>query len=90
MRTHGSQTLRRRYGHAEANYEAFRRANPAIRNFQRFTSDQRASHAASFRLTPRQRQAAGEFFYTHPMLPGLAFPTAKAATTAAFRSRLAP
>jgi len=65
-------------------YEAFRKAHPAIRNFQHYTSDQRAQHAASHRLTPHRRQAAGEFFYTHPMIPGRAFDTAKQATTAAF------
>ena len=44
-----------------------------VRRFQRYTSEQRASHAASHRLSHRQRSAVGEFFWTHPDLPGVAF-----------------
>ncbi len=65
-------------------YEEFRRAHPAVRNMHHYSSEQRASHRASHRLTPRQRGAVGEFFYTHPMLPGRSFATAKLATRAAF------
>lgn len=45
------------------------------RCFQRYTHDQRANHAASHRLGHRQRKAVGEYFYVHPDVPGLAFPT---------------
>jgi hypothetical protein len=65
-------------------YQEFRKANPATREFHRHTSEQRSNLAASHRLTPRQRSAVGEFFYTHPMLPGVGFPTAKIATTRAY------
>lgn len=65
-------------------YQEFRKAHPAVRCFQHYTSNQRADMASSHRLTPKRRQAIGEYFYTHPMLPGVAYPTAKAATKAAF------
>lgn len=45
------------------------------RHFQHYTNDQRATRAASHRLGHRQRGAVGEFFYTHPDAPGLAFDT---------------
>jgi hypothetical protein len=70
--------------HTRPAYEAFRRAHPAIRHFQPYTSDQRAMHASSRRLGPRKQKAVGEFFYTHPMLPDRAYATAKQATMAAF------
>lgn len=54
-----------------------------VRCFNRYSSEQRANHAASFRLGHRQREAVGEFFYTHPDVPGRAFPTRKAAAMAA-------
>lgn len=65
-------------------YATFRRSHPATRHFQRYTSEQRATHAASHRTGRRQREAVGEFFYTHEMAPGQAFTTAKAATKHAF------
>lgn len=71
-------------------YHEFRRANPAIRCFQKYTSDQRSNHSASHRLTQGQRAASGEFFYTHPMLPNLAFPTAKSATVRAYAIYIGP
>lgn len=67
---------------ADMTPDEYRRAFPAVRVFQRYTSDERASHAASRRLGPRQRAAVGEFFYTHPHAPGLAFPSAAAARRA--------
>lgn len=67
-------------------YEEFRKANPAIRQFMALSSEQRANHAASFRLGYQQRQRQGDYFYTHPACPGLSYPTAKAATTAAYRT----
>lgn len=48
---------------------------PAVRGFQRFTSEDRANHAASFRLGYLQRQRIGEAFWTHPLRPGVCFPT---------------
>jgi hypothetical protein len=45
-----------------------------VRHFQRYTAEQRTTHAASHRLGHRQRTAIGEHFYTHPDVPGRAFP----------------
>lgn len=67
-------------------YQEFRKAHPAVRSFQHYTPDQRADVASSHRLTSKRRQSIGEYFYTHPMMPGVAYPTAKAATTAAFNA----
>lgn len=55
------------------------------RHFQRYSSDHRADRVASRRLGHRQRDAVGEYFYTHPAFPGIAFPTRKAAQDAALR-----
>lgn len=70
---------------AANNYEAALKAESrrVVRNLQRYASEQRADLAASHRLGHRQRQAIGEFFYTHPDVPGLAFPTRSAAARAA-------
>jgi hypothetical protein len=57
-----------------------------VRNFQGYTSNQRADHAASSRLGYQQRKAVGEFFYTHPAVPGVAFATRKQAALAALRA----
>lgn len=67
-------------------YQDFRRQHPATRCFQRYTSEQRADLAASFRLGPRQRAAVGEHYYVHEMLPEVCFPTAKLATTRAYEA----
>lgn len=58
-----------------SNYDAALKAEAkkVIRCFHHYSSEQRADHAASHRLGYRQRRAAGEYFYTHPDLPGLAF-----------------
>lgn len=64
-------------------YATFRKAHPATRCFERYSSETRATMASSFRLGRRQRQAVGEYFYIHPMVAGVAFMSAKAATTAA-------
>jgi hypothetical protein len=66
-------------------YEEFRKAHPARRIFMRYSSEQRANRAASHRLGHRQRQAVGEFFYEHDMIPDRAFSTAKDATTRAYK-----
>ena len=55
----------------------------AARGFFRYTSEQRANHAASFRLGRHQRRAIGEAFWTHPLLPGVCFPTRVEARRAA-------
>lgn len=53
------------------------------RCFHHYTSEQRANHAASFRLSQRKRQSLGEFFYIHPNLPNKAFPRRSDAARAA-------
>lgn len=55
-----------------------------VRQFQRYSHEQRMNRAASFRLYPGQRTAIGEFFYIHPDLPDVAFPTRRAALNAAW------
>lgn len=67
-------------------FATFRRANPATRCFQRYSHTARTNIQASHRLGQRQRAAVGEFFYVHPLAPGLAFPTKKQAETAAFEA----
>ena len=57
---------------------------PAVRCFERYTSQDRATRAASFRLGYRQRSAVGEVYWTHPLVHHRAFPTRKAALRAAF------
>lgn len=69
---------------AAMSYAEFRKAHPATRIFQRYTSEQRADHAASHRLGYRQREQVGFFFYVHPMTGNIAFDTAKQATTRAY------
>ena len=54
-----------------------------IRCFQKYTPEQRANHAASRRLGYQQRQAIGEYFWVHPLIPDLAFHSRKAALNAA-------
>lgn len=56
---------------------------PAVRGFHRFSSETRANHAASFRLTQGQRTSIGEAFWTHPRCPGVCYPTRIAALRAA-------
>lgn len=55
------------------------------RCFHAFDSETRANHAASFRLGYRQRQATGQFYYTHPACPNIAFKTRTQAAMAALR-----
>lgn len=70
------------------NYETALKAETkrVVRNFQGYDSETRAMHAASHRLGHRQREAVGEFFYTHPDVPGCAFPTRKAAAQAGLKT----
>ena len=53
----------------------FGKAYQPIRYFQRYTSEQRADRAASFRLGPVQRERVGEYGYVHPLLPDRAYPS---------------
>jgi hypothetical protein len=54
-----------------------------IRCFHKYSSEQRADLAANFRAGHQQRRSMGEFFWTHPEVPGIAFPTRKRAAQAA-------
>jgi hypothetical protein len=55
-------------------------AKRVVRIFHAYSSDQRATLASHHR-TSRSRKAidGGEFFYTHPSVPGIAFRTRFAA-----------
>jgi hypothetical protein len=66
-----------------AAYLRFRKAHPATRVWRQFDGETRANLAWA-RTGYKRRQATGEFYYTHPLCPSLAFPTAKAATLRAF------
>ena len=52
----------------------FSRTYKPIRHFQRYTAEQRADRAASFRLGPVQRAQVGEYCYVHPLQPDRAYP----------------
>lgn len=71
----------------QSNFEAALRAERklVVRIFHHYSGESRANHAASFRLGHQQRCRLGEFFYTHPTVPGVAFSTRKAAAEAALR-----
>lgn len=58
----------------------------AVRCFQKYTHEERANHAASHRLGYRQRGSTGQFYWTHNLVPGIAFPTRKAARLAALKA----
>jgi hypothetical protein len=62
-------------------------ARLVVPHFQRYSSQERANLRSSHRLGPRQREAVGAHFFTHPDLPGLAFPTRVSAARAAVRAR---
>jgi hypothetical protein len=53
------------------------------RHFQRYSPEERARHAASHRLGPRQKTSAGSYFFTHPELPGRAYASRGEAARAA-------
>lgn len=57
--------------------------NKVIKHFQTYTHEQRADMRSSHRLGYRQKQRAGEVFWTHPDVPGLAFPSKRRAEEAA-------
>lgn len=56
---------------------------PAVRGFQRYSSETRSNMTASHRLGFRQREQIGEAFWTHPYCPDVCFPTRIAALRAA-------
>lgn len=56
---------------------------PAVRCFQLYTSAQRSDLMASHRTGFRQRERLGEFYWIHPLVPDIAFPTRVAALRAA-------
>ncbi len=60
--------------HAALNARSIR-ADHAVRCFARFSSDDRANVAASFRQGYQQRQRIGDFYYVHSLVPDRAFPT---------------
>lgn len=70
---------------ATSNFEIALKAEAkrVVRNWQPYSSDQRANHGASHRLGHRQRTADGHHFYTHPDVPNRAFDTRGAAARAA-------
>lgn len=72
-----------------SNFEVALRAESkrVERGFHRFDHEQRATHAASFRLGHRQRERTGDTFYTHPDLPGVCFPTRSAAARTALSTK---
>ena len=57
------------------------------RCFQRYSADQRATMASSHRLGHRQRQQAGEYYWTSELVPGVAF-TSRGRAIAAAESAL--
>lgn len=69
----------------DSNYDIALKAERkrVVRCFHKYDSETRANHASSHRLGHQQRKAVGEFFYTHPDIPGIAFPTRKRAAEAA-------
>ena len=66
-----------------AEYLRFRKAHPATRVWRQFDMETRVNLAWA-RTGYKRRQATGEFYYTHPLCPHIAFQTAKAATLRAF------
>lgn len=62
-------------------------AKRVVRNFQPYSSDTRAMHASSQRIGHRKRQSVGEYFYTHPEIPNIAFDQKKKAAIAALTAR---
>lgn len=74
---------------AKQNWEIALKAERArvVRCFHAYSSETRANHAASFRLGHRQREAVGEFFYTHPDVPNRAFPTRTGAAKAGLEAQ---
>lgn len=76
-------------GRTASNYEIALKAEQkrCVRIFQQYSSEQRASHAASHRLGYLQRQSTGHFFWTHPDVPNIAFETRIRAARAALSAK---
>lgn len=53
-----------------------------VRCWQGYSSEQRASNAANFRMGHQQRRSFGEYFYVHPDIPKIAFSKRKRAAEA--------
>lgn len=53
------------------------------RIFHRYTSETRANLSASHRTGHLQRNRVGEYFWTHPFCPNVAYPTRTRAIVAA-------
>lgn len=70
------------------NYEIALKAEMknVTRCFHQFDSETRANHAASFRLGYQQRSAVGQYYYTHPARPNIAFKTRSEAARAALNA----
>jgi hypothetical protein len=59
-----------------------RETRRVVRHLQHYTNEQRADRAASHRLGPVQRHTIGEYFWTHPDVPGTAFDSRRRAALA--------
>ncbi|MCX4150012.1 MULTISPECIES: hypothetical protein [Paraburkholderia] len=69
-------------------FDEYRKRFRASRGFQRYTSEQRANHASSHRLTQNKRISTGEYFYAHVHVPGIAFPRRQTAERAGYDAYL--
>jgi hypothetical protein len=58
----------------------------AVRCWQKFSSETRANLMSSHRVGFRQKERFGEFYWTHPLIPNRAYPTRKAAYSAALET----
>ena len=64
----------------ELSRDEFNRTFKTVRHFQKYTPEQRAERMASFRGGHRQREALGEYFYTHELEErSIAYPSPKEA-----------
>jgi len=64
----------------EMSREEFNNTFRTVRHFQNYTPGQRAERMASFRGGHRQREAIGEYFYTHELEErNIAYPSPKEA-----------
>lgn len=61
----------------QTNYEIVFKAEmkKVIRCFYAYSSEQRADLAANFRAGYQQRRRTGEYYFVHPDVPNVAFPT---------------
>ena len=66
----------------------FAKTHKPVRQFRKFTSEERTNRAASFRQGHRQKQQVGEYFYTSEHVPDIAFKSPKAAKEQAHRTSI--